>query len=93
MNHIAVPRNVFAKYWPMSWTDIHAAAERGDDELADAVEKDRAIWEAIPDKNPAWKYSYGFAAGTYNRLAGYAVLRDGSKDLRRDGACLFMQCW
>jgi len=89
---IAVPQDQFAAWCERPYSEMQAAVEAG--ELHDARKLDREKWDAIPDKDPAEKYSFLTLdhSDTGKRLKGYAIFREGGRDFTRpDVAALMWQ--
>ena len=74
---VCVPRAVFAAYWPLSWIDVLAAAERGLDGLTIESDPPRH-WLGHP--------------GEPNPRPNVAFLREGDGNWK-GRTCLYQQNW
>lgn len=85
---VAIPQAEVPAWMHRPYSEMAAAVESG--ALKDARIVDRELWDAST-KPDGEKYAWGGAFGTFQRMRGWAIFRDGSADLRRDGACLWFQ--
>lgn len=90
---IAIPQADYPEWMHKPYSEMVAAVEAGT--FHDARKLDEAKWKELPagHRLKGDKFAFG-GFPTQERLAGYALFRDGGPEFTRpDTAALYMQNW
>lgn len=84
---VIVPQAVYAKYWPLTWPELLAAAEQGTDQLRKVQFKpgDEPLWRPKDDRGE-------FIPG-YEDWDTIALMREGEYPAELGKVFLFKRNW
>ena len=88
--HIGIPQSVFGAYFDRPFSVL--ASLIGTDGIVNARAHDYECWQQRPKELDGEAYAWGTPFGTFQRMKGYALMREGGSDFRRpDVAALWFQ--